>query len=463
MLSIFAILGLLASALGLTWGLRWFRTITFVEVAGVEGVTAGEPSNWLLVGSDSREGIDASDPNAAVFIGEEVAGKRTDTIIVARVDPGNQTVDLLSVPRDLWVPIAGTGSNGRINSSFNGDGGEERLVSTVETFLGIEINNYAEVNFVGFQAVIDSIGGVPLWFDTPVRDPKSGLDIATAGCHSLDGFTALAFARSRSLQYHDGSRWRSDPTGDLGRTARQQYLLSRLAGTANARIDPTSIGSIDRIVQAGGQHLLIDNGAGARDLIGLARTFAGVENGGLINRHALPVTGFRTSGGAAVLALQEAEAQPTLDIFRGLVEPVEAPSDIARNSFTVDVQNGARVAGIARSTADELIAAGFAIGDIANAQPVERTTVRYPSSLTGQAQVVGVALAAPPLYVVDETLARVAVVVGPDYAGLAGAAPVAPAATAPAPTETAPPAQAEPVVNEVGIVPSGPPPGVVCE
>ncbi|MCP3992964.1 MAG: LCP family protein [Actinomycetia bacterium] len=467
------IVGLVVSALGLTWGLRRFQDISFLDVPGVEGASDGQPVNWLLVGSDSREGIDPNDPNAAVFIGEEVAGKRTDTIMVARVDRSRQTIDLLSVPRDLWVPIAGTGNNGRVNSAFNGDGGEARLVATVESFLGIEINNYAEVNFVGFQAVIDSLGGVPLWFDTPVRDVKSGLDISTAGCHSLDGFSALAFARSRSLEYFDGGRWRTDPTGDLGRTARQQYLLTRLAQTASARLDPTDLSTIDRVVKAGGQNLIIDDGAGAGELLGLAKTFASVGGGG-ITRHALPVSGFRTSGGAAVLALDEAGAQPTLDIFRGLVEPppevlADDVPQVARNSFMVDVQNGARVAGIARSTSDELAVAGFVIGDIANAETVDQTTILYPSSLSAAAQTLGASLATSPTYEIDEGLTRVVLIIGPDYSGLAGtgtqvAAPTAesaPTTTGAAPVEAA--AGQVPAANEVGLVPTGPPPGTVCE
>ena len=458
--SVLCIFGLVVSALVLTWGLRRFQDINFLNVPGVDGAASGQPVNWLLVGSDSREGIDASDPNAAVFIGEEVSGKRTDTIIVARVDADLRTIDLLSVPRDLWVPIAGTGRNGRINSAFNGDDGEARLVATIEAFLGLEINNYAEINFVGFQAVIDSLGGVPLWFDSPVRDNKSGLDISTAGCHTLDGFSALAFARSRSLEYLDGGTWRSDPTGDLGRTARQQYLLSRLADTASARLAVTDLGTINDVIRAGGQNLIIDDGAGASDLLGLARTFSAVGSAG-IRRHALPVSGFRTSGGAAVLALQEAEAQPTLDIFRGLVvpPPIEPPTDIARNSFAVDVHNGARVAGIARSTADDLSAAGFAIGDIDNAATVDQTLIRYPTALTGQSQVLGFALATPPRYEIDDSLSRVLLVVGPDYTGLAGAEAATPAPV----VETPAPVEQQPGANEVGIVPTGPPEGTACE
>ena len=447
---------LMVAAAGLTWGLQRYKEIRFLEVASVEPAESGEPANWLLVGSDSREGIDPNDPNAGVFIGETVEGKRTDTIIVARVDPKAKTIDLVSVPRDLWVPIAGTGESGRVNSAFNGDGGEARLVATVEDFLDIEINNYAEINFSGFQAIIDSLGGVSIWFDNPVRDPKSGLDVPTAGCHALSGFDALAFARSRSLEYLDGDQWRSDPTGDLGRTARQQFLLTRLASTATSKLDLTDLGTVDQILRVGGQNLVVDDGAGANDLFGLARTFASVGGEG-IRRHGLPVEDFRTSGGAAVLALLEAEAQPTLDIFRGLAPPVEggAPSaeTVPRESFDVEVQNGARVAGLAASTEAELVSGGFVVAAIGDAPAsVERTVIRYPASLASAAATLGTALAVAPAYEVDDALATVVLVVGPDYAGLAGAE---------GPAEAAP---AEPLVDEnvVGVVPTLGPPGTDC-
>jgi LCP family protein required for cell wall assembly len=464
------IVGLVVTALGLTWGLQRYKEITFLPVEGVEEAVGGEPVNWLLVGSDSREGIDPSSPNAAVFVGEEVGGKRTDTIMIARVDQGRRTIDLLSVPRDLWVPIAGTGGEGRVNSAFNGDGGEQRLVATVEESLGLEINNYAEINFVGFQAVIDALGGVPVWFDTPVRDPNSGLDVGSPGCHLLDGFSALAFARSRSLEYHDGSSWRTDPTGDLGRTARQQFLLSRLADTARARIDPTDFGTIDRVVKAGGRNLVFDDGSGVNDLLSLGRTFSGVGAAG-ITRHALPVTPFRTAQGAAVLALQTEEAQPVLDVFRGKVEPppVEEVGDeaavdvdsVARDSFRVDVMNGAQVAGIAQSTADTLAGQGFLIGDVGNADPVDGTVIRHPSDLTTEASVVASVLGVGARFELDDSLSRVRVIIGPDLAGagVGGAGTETPPSTVAEPAAVQP---EQPGENEVGVVPGAPPPGTEC-
>lgn len=463
-LSITCVLALLVAAAGLTWGLRRYQAINFVPVAGVESTPVGDPANWLLVGSDSREGIDPDDPNAGIFVGEEVSGKRTDTIMVARVNPQAQTIDLLSVPRDLWVPIAGTGQNGRINSAFNGEGGEERLVATVEEFLDIEINNYAEVNFVGFQAVIDALGGVPMWFDQPVRDDGSGLDIQVAGCHTLDGFQALAFARSRKLQFQqpDGS-WSSDPTGDLGRTARQQYLLSRLADTASSNLNVTDISTIDRILQAGGENLVLDNGAGARDLLNLAQIFAQVGSGG-ITRHALPVSGFRTSGGASVLALDEAGAQPTLDVFRVTIPPPEIAETVTRGSFTVDVFNGAGIAGIAGSTADSLTAAGFLVGEVGNAEAIATTTIRYPQAQSQAAGTLAAALAVPVSFEADDSLTTVQLVIGPEFSLPGPEAPTPSTEVDPAaPVETTPEVLAAEVPdNEVGFVPGPSPEGTAC-
>ncbi|MGF1600278.1 MAG: LCP family protein [Acidimicrobiales bacterium] len=458
---LFSTLSLVTTAAALAWGLQRYQAINFLRVPNVEKAPPGDPTNWLLVGSDSREGIDPNDPRADVLVGEVVTGKRTDTIMVARIDPQLRTIDLLSIPRDLWVPLAGTGENGRINSAFNGDGGEERLVSTVEDVLDIEINHYAEVNFVGFQEIIDALGGVSIWFDTPVRDLGSGLDIANPGCHSLSGSDALAFARSRKLEYRDADgNWKADPTGDLGRNARQQYLLSLLADTANSRLNITDLLTVDRILQAGGRNLVLDDGASAGSLVELARTFASVGAAG-ISSHSLPVTDFRTSGGAAVLDLDEDAAQPTLDLFRGgrPIDETVPPSEdsVDPGSFTVAVQNGARITGLAAETSAELTASGFDVGGVADAsETVDVTTILYPSGQEAAAATLGRAIPVDPLYHRDDTVTSIVLVVGPDRAGYGGAdASAETTTTAPPPT---PPVE----TTVIGVVPGPAPEGSAC-
>jgi LCP family protein required for cell wall assembly len=416
--------GLLLVAGALYWLLDRYQNINFVPVENVEAAAAGEPSNWLLVGSDSREGIDEDDPNADVFVGgnENYSGKRTDTIIVARIDPGTQVVDLLSIPRDLYVPIPGTGGSNRINAAFS-TGGAERLVDTVENVLDIEINNYAEVNFVGFRDVVDAVGGVPIYFETPVQDNRSGLFVDDAGCHVLDGNQALAFARSRYLKYQDeDGDWTSDGTSDFGRNSRQQFLLSRLADRASSQIGFADFGTIDAIVRAGGENLLLDDGSGAGDLIDLARSFAGVGGEG-VRFHSLNVSDIRNSAGA-VLQLNEEASQPALEIFRGILpapDPTAFPAaeGADRSTFTVQVLNGAGEGGLAGSTSGTLEGLGFQLAEPADApELIDETTILYSPGSEGAATELGRVLKAAPRFEADPTVDDVTLVLGADFEGV---------------------------------------------
>lgn len=174
---------------------------------GLVDTESGEPENYLLVGSDSRAGIDAEEAGAQGFLNSEEyqtdpdgAGRRSDTIMVLRIDPSSKTADLLSFPRDLYVPIAGTDRSDKINAAFGM--GVDVLIDTIQENFDIPINHYVEVDFVGFQKIVDSMGGVKFYFDKPVWDSHTGLDISTVGCHTLDGAGTLAFARSRYLWYN---------------------------------------------------------------------------------------------------------------------------------------------------------------------------------------------------------------------------------------------------------------------
>ena len=85
------------------------------------------------------------------------------------------------------MPIADTGESQRINTAYSADDGPQRLIDTIQQDFGIPINHYIEVDFAGFKGVVDAIGGVPMYFDTPMRDDNSGLNVTEAGCTTLDG------------------------------------------------------------------------------------------------------------------------------------------------------------------------------------------------------------------------------------------------------------------------------------
>ena len=160
------------------------RTDDVERIGGLESVLADVPDgddpsieypaeNYLLVGSDSRDGVDGTSADAAV-IGDtgDVGGRRSDTIMILRQER-NGGAGLMSVPRDLWVEIAGTDRSNRINSAYNE--GPERLAATVSEALGIPIHHYVEVDFVGFKQIVDELGGIELCVGYAARDTHSGL------------------------------------------------------------------------------------------------------------------------------------------------------------------------------------------------------------------------------------------------------------------------------------------------
>ncbi len=460
----------------LAWGLDKYEAIPRIPFTegSVESVAeAGEPANWLLVGTDTREGIDENDPNAELFLGDgPIGGVRTDTMIIARVDPEAQTVQLLSIPRDLYVPIAGTGTDNRINTAFNDEGGAQRLVDTIEAFFGIEINHYAEINFVGFQDVVDRLDGVPIWFDQPMRDTGSGLQIESAGCHVLNGSQALAFARSRNLEFFQDGRWQFDGTGDLGRTSRQQYFLSRVAGVASQKLDITSLSTVNSILDVGGENLALDQAVSAEDLLQLATIFSSVEDG-QITGHALPVYDFRAPNNAAVLGLVEEEATPILNLFRGIEPRVDdttasAAPTTAPRTFEMRVLNGSRVAGQASEVTAELGTRGFQVSSTGNAETEERTKIVYGPGLEQAAERLARHLPFDPVFELNVEATDVALVTGIDFDGLLDEPRVE--GSVAAPTTTAPPTTAAPSTSVapttaapvVGVVPGPSPEGTEC-
>src|SRR5205807_3084328 len=168
-----------------------------IAVSGLEPADAGDPQNILVVGSDSRANESA---DAAQHFGTatDVSGQRSDTIVLVHIDPRTSQAALLSIPRDTFVPIAGTGTSNRINAAF--DTSPSELVATITQNFGITINHYVQEDFGGLQGLTDAVGGVCMNFPYPVRDSsptgrgsETGLNIATPGPHVLDGADALAF------------------------------------------------------------------------------------------------------------------------------------------------------------------------------------------------------------------------------------------------------------------------------
>ncbi|MCA9991865.1 MAG: LCP family protein [Anaerolineales bacterium] len=237
-----------------------------VRVAGLGDAGADEPRTVLFVGVDTDERPEA-DPARA-------AGARSDTLVLARVDPGAHVVDLLPVPRDLLVDLPGAGRD-RINTAID-RGGPDLLVATIGEALGIEVDHYLQTDFAGAVAIGDAVGGVSLAFDVPVRDAQAGLDVA-AGCQPYDGERLLALGRSRHLStFEDGAWHRRDLTSDRGRIERQQVIATAMLAELNA-LEATDPAEAARVLDAVAEHLAVDVETTNQDLVDLARAMSGAE------------------------------------------------------------------------------------------------------------------------------------------------------------------------------------------
>lgn len=361
-----------------------FDLIDRLGIAGLDAAGDNEPRNYLLVGSDDRAGLDPGDPNSAVFIdaGDEgPTGQRADVIMVMRVDPRAERIDVVSIPRDLWVPIAGWDAEERINTAYTE--GPQQLVETIRNDFDIQINNYVEVDFAGFQGLVDAVGGVPMWFQTPLRDPNSGLDVGE-GCVTLDGYQALAFVRARALQELGPNGWSTDPTGDAGRVTRQQVFMRRVLERASQEVSVTDLRTINQLADVAIDYVTLDSTLNLRRMLDLGRRFSGLGSENLAF-HSLPTERWITPGGADVQLLVADEAEQVLAIFRG-GQTRAVTTTVPRRRAAVTVLNGTTIEGQASTVATALGEVGFQVASTGNAGGGwTRTTVRHGPGVAEEA------------------------------------------------------------------------------
>jgi LCP family protein required for cell wall assembly len=377
-------LSLAATASGLGYVYRKVSRIPRVELSSVLDTPkdSGGPQNYLIVGVDNADRLAPGDP---VRTGRDDL-MRSDTIMVLRIDPAQHHALLLSLPRDLWVPYPLTHDEGRINTAIQRGGGRpDVLIAVLNDYFGIPIHHYVQVDFRGFRDLVDAIGGVPLWFPHPARDTNSGLEIMQSGCVTLDPVQALAYARSRHYQELIDGRWKTDPSSDLGRIRRQQEFIRRALDRAISK-GARNPGTLNRLLNVALDTVTVDNKLTTGDILDLAQRFRSFDPQSL-QTYSVPVER-DFIGGADILRLLQAEAEPTLALFRGT-----APSDptkLAPSMIPLAVLNGTGSPNEASTAADALSSVGFSIvsrGD----DPLfgrQRTTIRYPAGQRAAAEYV---------------------------------------------------------------------------
>lgn len=221
-------------------------TKTDEELSALQDVLAPtqsftEPFYIMLIGSDRRAD-------------DESMGARSDTNVVVRVDPVNNQITMVSIPRDTMIDIDGYGTN-KFNAAYN-YGGAAATIREANQMLGIEISHYAEVNFEELVSLVDAVGGVDIEVDQRIDDPKAGDVVIEAGPQHLDGAAALTFARTR--QYVDG---------DFTRTEHQRKLISAIVD----KVLSLPVTELPGVIQSAARCVTTD--LSVSDIIALAEQF----------------------------------------------------------------------------------------------------------------------------------------------------------------------------------------------
>jgi LCP family protein required for cell wall assembly len=370
------IMGCLAGAGGIGYFYYQFGQlprISFAEGVITPDAPPGEPQNFLLVGSDTRAFVDSEDEQSSFGDSSDTGGQRSDTIILVRVDPRAKRAAMVSFPRDLWIPIAPDGHMQRINTAF--ENGPEQLIETIKLNYNVPIHHYMQVDFAGFQGLVDAVGGVTVYLASPVRDHVTGLHVEQTGCVELRGDQALAYVRSRHFQYKENGVWHSDGTGDLGRINRQQDFIRRAIRVALSRglLNPARL---NRLVAVGVNNVKISKSLKIKHILELGREFHSLSPD-TIQQYSLPVTNTRHGAASTldILSRDEAKAQRILDVFRGVTP--ESEKAVAPTDITVRVMNGSGVAGQASETTAALRQLQFGTADFGNTFAHSRTVIQY--------------------------------------------------------------------------------------
>jgi LCP family protein required for cell wall assembly len=225
-----------------------------VDYAGRPAPGAG--TNWLITGSDSRQGLTRKQERK-LATGHDIGGRRSDTILILHLPANGGQPVLISLPRDSYVPIPGHGYN-KINAAYS-FGGPALLAKTVQDVTGLYINHYMGIGFGGFVRVVDAVGGVRLCLKTAIDDPASGLHLKK-GCQVLDGAEALGYVRTR----HNFA------TQDLQREQDQRIFIKALLAkltSAGVLVDPfKSLPAASNVVGS----LTVDSGTSLYQLLKVA-------------------------------------------------------------------------------------------------------------------------------------------------------------------------------------------------
>jgi LCP family protein required for cell wall assembly len=419
-----ALSALVLLAAGTAWALTGYVNSHLVRIdAGTAGTPSSGPLNILIAGLDERTGLTPRQQQL-LHVGRGTGETNTDTLMLAHVPANHRYVQVVSLPRDSWVAIPGHGMN-KINAALS-IGGPQLMVRTVEHDTGLTINDYLEVNFLGFVKVIDALGGVNICLPFAVDDRYSGLHLL-AGPHHVSGITALMFARDRH----------SFASSDLARIQDQQQLIASALSeviSSGTLANPARLG---RVLSAASAAIKVDQGF---NIVSLADELRGISPS-QVTFTTVPLASanyITPSGQSAVrwdrgAALKNDQLPPRAPTRKPAARP------LSRGQVSLDVYNGTQVAGLSTDTGTRLAALGFRVASSGvdwTSQDMAQTVIQYPAGQRAAARLVGQVLRGAVLQQVNG-LPRLRIVLGssghavtvPSAAGQPGSSPSPPPGT----------------------------------
>ena len=338
------------------------------------------PMNILIMGTDTRTGQGSGFGSAA----DTSSGTgHSDTVILLHISGDRSHALGVSIPRDSWVtrPACGPNSNGQmVSGKFNtafAVGGPGCTIKAVEYLTHVRIDHFVVVNFLGFESVVNALGGVPICLTHPVNDIKSHFTMA-AGTHILNGTQALAFARLRH-NIGDGS--------DISREDRQQVFMSSVVRTATSKGVLTNPVKLYEVMDAITKSLTVDPGLGSLDdLKNFAESLQGMTPG-MVKFMTVP---WVPKGDNENVLWDTPKSDKIWAAFRNdtayppktTVVTGQKPLTVAPSKIYVKVLNGSGVTGRAKLAAQQLAKMGFQIVGVGTAKSsnVATATVSYSSS-----------------------------------------------------------------------------------
>lgn len=318
----------------------------------------GEPINVLLIGSDSRHGESA----------------RSDTLMLLHVNFEKKRVYVVSIPRDTRVYIPGRGRD-KVNAAY-AYGQAPLAIRTVESFLGIDLNHFVEVDFQGFKALVDTLGGIDITVDKGINDrTRQYRMFIPKGRQRMDGNTALNYVRYR----HGDS--------DFERAARQQNFLRALADNT---LQLKSILRLPRMIDVFEENVTTD--MSKREMLSLGKFLRETRKDRL---ETVTLSGRTTMVGGI------SYVEPSPVFISDLMERMEAGRSIksmksgresdkislAGTAIEVSLLNGSGKPGLATKARTQLVKSGWRVGAVGNADSYnyKQTQIRYASGARAKA------------------------------------------------------------------------------